>query len=327
MKFLYVLTSNEKDIYLEQTYVSIVSLRMYMPNAFVSLLLDVKTNETLIDGRTRIKELVNEVVIKQAPENLTNMQISRFLKTSMRKHIKGDFLYIDGDTIFCEQMEEISNFSPDVALALDFHSEHDSEIYMRKIPKNSYSFIKKNFKNDIPKQSKFFNGGVIWCKDTEIGHNFFDRWHENWKKTCINGIFTDQTALTLTNFELNVIQELDGKYNCQIWFGVNHLHNAKILHYFAATDSKYEPFSTELPLKLKNNWTISDCYMKCIKKPKCFYKTPNRIITEREYKVFHSELGCALRLFVKNEKLFNLMNMPFKFPKKMALKIGGLFRL
>lgn len=320
MKFLYVLTSNEKDIYLEQTYVSMVSLRMYMPNAFVSLLLDTKTNENLAGNRAKIKELANEIIVEHVPENLTNMQINRFLKTSMRKRIKGDFLYVDGDTIFCEQLEE--KFPHDIALALDFHSEHDSEIYLRKMPKNSYGFIKKNFKN-IPKRGKFFNGGVIWCRDAEIGHNFFDRWHENWKKTCATGIFTDQTALTLTNFELNAIQELDGKYNCQVWFGVNYLHNAKILHYFAATDSKYEPFSTELPSRLKNDWAMSDSDTECIKNPKRFYKTPNRIITEKDYKVFHSELGCALRLFVKKEKLFDLLNCPFKLPKRIALRVGG----
>ncbi|MCL2101833.1 MAG: hypothetical protein FWH22_09005 [Fibromonadales bacterium] len=320
MKFLYVLTSNEKDIYLEQTYISIVSLRIYMPNAFVSLLLDTRTNENLINDRAKIRELVNEIVVKQAPENLTNMQINRFLKTSMREHIKGDFLYVDGDTIFCGQLEEISKLPHDVMLALDFHSEFDSEIYLRKMPKNSYGFIKKNFRN-IPKRSKFFNGGVIWCRDTEAGHHFFAKWHENWKKTCESGIFTDQTALTLTNFELNAIQELDGKYNCQIWFGVNYLHSAKILHYFAASDSKYEPFSTELPFRLKNNWAISDSDMECIKKPRCFYKAPNRIITENDYKVFHSELGCALRLLVKKKRLFDLLNLPFKLFKRVALGI------
>jgi hypothetical protein len=298
---------------------------MHMPNAFVSLLLDARTGENLTNDRAKIKGLANEIIVKQVPENLTNMQINRFLKTSMREHIEGDFLYVDGDTVFCEQLEDISNIPHDVALALDFHSEHDSEVYMRKMPKSSYSFIRKNFKN-IPKQCKFFNGGIILCKDTDAGYSFFDRWHKNWKKTCSNGIFTDQTALTLTNFELNVIQELDGKYNCQIWFGANHLHNAKILHYFAATDTRYEPFSTELPLRLKNDWVITDADIECIKKPKCFYKTPNRIIAEKDYKVFHSELGCALRLLVKNEKLFDLLNLPFKFPKRMALKIEGLLK-
>jgi len=49
VKFLYILVSNEKDIYYEQTLVSVLSLRHYNPDAFVTLLVDDKTDKTLKD--------------------------------------------------------------------------------------------------------------------------------------------------------------------------------------------------------------------------------------------------------------------------------------
>lgn len=50
MKFLYVLVSNERDIYYEQTYVSILSLKHFNPTAFVHLLVDNLTFATFSGG-------------------------------------------------------------------------------------------------------------------------------------------------------------------------------------------------------------------------------------------------------------------------------------
>lgn len=53
MKFLYVLVSNERDIYYEQTYISILSLKHFNPNACVHLLVDNLTFATFAGGGAR----------------------------------------------------------------------------------------------------------------------------------------------------------------------------------------------------------------------------------------------------------------------------------
>ena len=92
LKFLYILTSNEKDIYYEQTLVSVLSLRHYNPQAFITLLVDDKTDKNLVGFRSEIKNLIDEYKVVPFDDRLSNMVRSRFLKTNMRNLIEGDFL-------------------------------------------------------------------------------------------------------------------------------------------------------------------------------------------------------------------------------------------
>ena len=60
-KIVYCIVSNDEDIYLEQAWVSIYTLRRHNPDAEVILLVDKDTELTLIGKRSGIKELVAEV--------------------------------------------------------------------------------------------------------------------------------------------------------------------------------------------------------------------------------------------------------------------------
>ena len=61
VKYLFVLTSSPKDFFCEQTLVAIASLRVHNPNAFVTLLTDDKTAETLTGPRAALKDAVDEL--------------------------------------------------------------------------------------------------------------------------------------------------------------------------------------------------------------------------------------------------------------------------
>ena len=60
-KYLFVLTSSPKDFFCEQTLVAIASLRVHNPGAFVTLLTDDKTAETLTGPRAVLKDAVDEL--------------------------------------------------------------------------------------------------------------------------------------------------------------------------------------------------------------------------------------------------------------------------
>ena len=92
-KFLYILVSQGKDIFYEQTLVSVLSLRYHNPDAFISLLVDDGTDKNLVDFRGQIKDLVNEYKVVEYPKETSNKVRSRLLKTNMRNLIDGDFLY------------------------------------------------------------------------------------------------------------------------------------------------------------------------------------------------------------------------------------------
>ena len=97
VKYLFVLTSSPKDFFCEQTLVAIASLRVHNPGAFVTLLTDDKTAETLTGPRAALKDAVDELKVLTLDEKFTPMLRSRYLKTVMRNEIDGDFLYMDSD--------------------------------------------------------------------------------------------------------------------------------------------------------------------------------------------------------------------------------------
>ena len=61
-KFVYAVVSDDSDIYLEQTYVSILSLRRHNKNAYVVLVIDDSTELTLNQYRSQILKQVSEKI-------------------------------------------------------------------------------------------------------------------------------------------------------------------------------------------------------------------------------------------------------------------------
>jgi hypothetical protein len=61
MKYVYVLTSSEKDIYYEQFFLSLASMRLYNPDAEVIALIDDKTKRGLTGKRSGYEKLISEV--------------------------------------------------------------------------------------------------------------------------------------------------------------------------------------------------------------------------------------------------------------------------
>ena len=59
IKYLYCLVSDTDDIYYEQTFISMTSLRMHTPSAFISLLTDENTINSIQERKADIKDIVD----------------------------------------------------------------------------------------------------------------------------------------------------------------------------------------------------------------------------------------------------------------------------
>ena len=129
-KILYVLVSSEKDIYLEQAYISMYSAKYYMPDAHITLLTDKATNETFHGIRAKEIEYVDETVVVDLDITKFNaQQRSRQLKTNARNYVDGDYLYIDVDTIIVKPLYEIDEVEYSMAACWDTHSDFESNPY------------------------------------------------------------------------------------------------------------------------------------------------------------------------------------------------------
>ena len=264
VKFLYILVSEDKDIYYEQTLASILSLRHYNPEAFVSLLVDDKTDKNLVGFRGKIKALINEYKVVPFDEKISGLARSRLLKTNMRNLIEGDFLYIDGDTAITDKLDFAVDANCDVGAIADLHARENDKYHIKH---------KKNNKNKkilgftLSLSDLFFNGGIIFARDTANAKKFFDKWHELYQYCNTKGIYTDQISFNETNRLLGFpMKELPGEWNCQVREAFNHLYrvkiiypmlcNAKIVHFFGSgIDGKKEPhplMKKEFFEKIKN---------------------------------------------------------------------------
>ena len=172
MKFLYLLVSHENDIFLEQTLVSLVSLRYHHPEAAISLVVDDRTAETLVGFRASIKDLVTEFKVIPFAKEISNKVRSRLLKTNMRNLIEGDFLYLDGDTVVVEPLNISVDQECDVAAVSDLHArENDSY----RVKHKRFNENIRNLKFSLSLKNLYFNSGVIYAKESGKAKAFFNQ--------------------------------------------------------------------------------------------------------------------------------------------------------
>ena len=223
-------------------------------------------------------------------------------------HVKGDFLYIDSDTIVCSPLDDIEKVAFDLGGVPDQHMP---------LSQNSHAI---NFKRYIEKVSgtkapakydTYFNSGVLWVRDVESNYKFFKDWNEVWLRAKDKGIRLDQPSLAYANYKNDFkIKQLDGIWNCQVWFGANYLSMAKIIHYFASVDNQiggYGKFSVEMPQKIKSGEPLNENDWDLIQNARNVFPSPNAIIAGADYEIFKSSLCGLLRALYKRKRLFGFM--------------------
>jgi len=310
-KIVYAIASKMDGLYFEQAYISMTSLRIYNPEAWVILVVDDFSNRVLENKLFSFDSLINEKkVIEIINPKLTTNQRSRWLKTSLREHIQGDFLFIDADTVICSKLDEIDEFESDMGAVPDFHvslvSNPFSDLYL--VPQC------KTIKH-VPYQEKFyFNSGVICVKDNEKTRNFYDRWHKDWKRGIIYGINYDQPTFNKTNHMFgSMIKELHGSWNCQLKFGLPFYGGTiKILHYlitFKGIENIHYMTNSNIYEHLANTGKIDDITINVIKNPLWNFISPVVIIGKRELDFQTTSIArIVMNLYYKRKILFTIIN-------------------
>lgn len=233
-KIVYVVVSTSNDIYLEQAYISMYSVKYHMPDSHIVLLTDKLTEATFVGVREEEIKYADEVIPVELPAHYNAMKRSRILKTSVRKHVEGDFLFIDTDTIIVKPLYEIDNMKVDIAACWDTHSSfHENPFYS--------GCVREGRKLGWPIESEeaYFNSGVIYVRDSEVAHSFYDLWNKNLLDGFKKKVFMDQPSFAKTNYMLDhVVKRMDDTWNCELKYGVKYLKDAKIVHYLCTNKSR-----------------------------------------------------------------------------------------
>jgi lipopolysaccharide biosynthesis glycosyltransferase len=315
MNYVYVLTSSQDDMYYEQFFLSITSLRLYNPNAFTVILTEKNTEKCLSGNRRNYEKYASQTKLITVPDGLSQKEASRWIKTSMRQYITGDFLYIDCDTIITGNLDCTSLQGISLGAVSDCHVPLKNHHYYRQFRDENMAL---GF-NSVLEYDNYYNGGVIYCGDTPDSWRFFERWHALWNDCRKKGNSQDMPSLNRANYELhNIISEIGGEWNCQISNnGLPFLAQAKIIHYFAtALFFMASPFSfsSETVLSsIKKTGEISGELFKKLQNPRSAFESNSVIISDNDVlAIINSSVFSALRrLRKRNRKLFYTLDAFF----------------
>jgi lipopolysaccharide biosynthesis glycosyltransferase len=319
-KYLYVLISDASDLYYEQALLSVVSLRNRMPDAFISLLTDDISAETLKNKRSYIHNLINELKAVSISQTLSKIGRSRWLKTSMRQHIEGDFLYIDCDTIIADDLSNIEKLEITLGAVLNSHCLFEDDFYRKEAME-----LNKKLDFSNPETNKFFNGGMLFCRDTQQTHEFFSEWHRLWRYSISKKVTLDQPSLNQANRNFgHVITELDGMWNCQIAYGgVSYLTNAKIIHYFGI-GKEQKPYilgNRDILQSIQKNGIVSDDILDKLQNAKTLFHNTARLLSDRNILAVIDSTLFRFLVKISGKKLFGFINALFVIISRIRLAI------
>lgn len=308
-KVVYVLISSENDIYLEQLWVSLFSLKHHNPKVYSVVVADKDTASRINDANhCGLRELIDEVKEVEFAKEISCKERSRFLKTSLRKLLIGDFLFLDTDTVITDDLSEIDALKEDVAIVLDLHCRFNAHPYEKSIRRK----VKKLFVIDLNPETDYYNSGVMFVRDTVTAHRFFDEWHKNWQSAKDNpqGL-QDQQSLVYTINKIGIVAPLSGEYNCQVLGSIEFLSRAKIIHFFntqwsGAPVSVF--FEKSFYRKVRNEGGISKEIGQQILNCKASFVSPSMPIGLEDMKIWRTASFKLLRVLSKHKRIFSLGN-------------------
>ena len=314
-KIVYVVSSDDKDIILEQALLSVYSLRKHNSEAFVELVVDQDTDITITEKRSEILKFVDKKTVVEVPVKYDKIARSRWIKTCLRNYIIGDFLYIDTDTIVTDNLGTIDDFAGDIGAVADRHTTLQYHFGRERLKREANKHGWK-YSDDLI----WFNGGVMYAKDSDISKAFYNEWHNNWIKSYDESkLYTDQLPLGITNEAFDyLITEVSGEWNCQVPAnGISFIANAKIMHYLAygSTNNIWKFYDKSILKEIKNTGGITDRISYLVENAKRSFNIPNRIIDGPEIDVYNSHL---FSLCMDKPTIFKIFNIIAALIKKLS---------
>lgn len=239
-KLVYVLTCSPEGTYIEQALMSVWSARYYNPDAWIVLVTDDITNQLLCGKREEILNYISEKTVISFDVERDAHYRSRWLKTSLRELVKGDYLFIDCDTIVNQDLSQIEEVKADIALGRDENINLADEDIRTLQPIIDAC---RTVGVDISRELCYFNSGVMFVKDTPLTHQVYSCWHRFWEEGLVLGIRMDQPSFAKANIHCGrPVVLLHDKWNCIVYTQIKDIYdNPYILHFWHGISFLYSP--------------------------------------------------------------------------------------
>lgn len=277
---------------------SVYSARYWNPDSHIILITDDSTDTLLTGTRGEILNYISEKIVVPFSNDESMMYRSRFIKTQVRELVKGDFLFIDCDTIVCKSLADIDNWDIEVGAVYESHlkvNEFCDALYQSALEPNLKIGV------DLSKEEEYFSSGVLYVKDTPNTHKLYELWHQNWIESQSIGVPIDQPSLCKANIQCNhIIKKIPDTYNTILFTQCSFTRDAHILHIAAYRNPSFLfEENTLIYIKkngLQNGWI------------KYMILNPCRTFRPFDYDIFHSRIWQRIKWAINlsnDEKMFN----------------------
>lgn len=332
-QIVYVLIASDETLFLEEFWASLYSLRHFHQNAKVITLVDQPTAD-LIKQREELYAMISKLIVVDVPNNYSSRLRSRYIKTSVRNLIDGDYFCIDTDTVITKPLDEIDQLPiNNIGMVPELHGPFKEHTSYRFICND----VKRIFDADISDSPYWFNSGASLVKDNQLTRDFFKKWNENWKHSALEkGQSSDQRALIYTDKSFGyIIEKIPDVYNCQMSMSLRYFYDAKILHFWHMRgedfhhSGDYSPFCDKtIYQKIHRTQKITEDIAETIIKCKSSISTYSMIVGKGEinflFSSFYTVLGRAYNesksMHWILDKLTKYVNLYYRAKKKLGLK-------
>ncbi|MFZ4401909.1 MAG: putative nucleotide-diphospho-sugar transferase [Bacteroidales bacterium] len=227
MTFLYILTSNGKDEFIDMTYLSASFLRYLHTKANIVLITDSQSALIIKNSNHPLLKIINNVISIITPEG-TQKWKSRYLKSHMRELISGDFLFLDSDTIPLKPLDKLFEIMLPIAAANN-HSKDISTNFI-SYEKKLYDDLQWSYPN-----KHYLNTGVMFWKEDAKAYKLSKLFIHKWEQSQFEGYHYDQPAFNaaLTEWD-GEYYVLENNFNAQFRSNIKVSIDAKLWHFYSS---------------------------------------------------------------------------------------------
>jgi hypothetical protein len=230
----YTLVADGWNRYAHMAWLSAKGLRLVNPEARVTLLVDDRTRDALRRAGDPLAGLVDETiaVATDIPEAVVR---SRYLRLVARGLLRGDFLYLDADTVPIRPFADVMTIDAPLAAALDFNDEASG----RWEPDPETRSVFADLGWAVPRRC--YNAGIVFLRDQPEVHRLCEDWMRRWNLTRGRGKRTDdlgdQFAFNSAVLESGLpIARLPDRFNAMVNVHPWVVRGASVLHFFASPE-------------------------------------------------------------------------------------------
>jgi hypothetical protein len=236
----FVVTAKHLRLYADMAAVAALCVRRLHPQARIMLVTDEPTACAIDHHSHALRNIVTEIVVR--PTGTDNPLVSsRHLRTVLRQLVKGDYLYLDSDTIAVRPLDRGWPRAADLAMARDRNQRGITPLALPGIEKLRVK-LAWEFRKDC-----YLNAGVMFVRDTPAAHAFYAEWHRRWKQALSLGIWQDQFSLnSASTTSIATIAILPDRDNWVTHSTAMLRGRARIFHFFASVYGNEIPVNTLL---------------------------------------------------------------------------------